>query len=56
MLPADVSRFDAETYARLSKLSGAEFDKAYTNEIVKDHGKRRGGISEGSDKRQVSIA
>ena len=28
-LPADVSKFDAETYAKLSKLSGAEFDRAY---------------------------
>jgi putative membrane protein len=38
-LPADVSKSDAETYAKLSKLSGAEFDKAYANEMVKDHEK-----------------
>jgi putative membrane protein len=39
MPPANVSSFDAETYARLSKLSGAVFDKAYANEIVKGHEK-----------------
>ena len=38
-LPADVSKFDAETYAKLSKLSGAEFDKAHANEMAKDHEK-----------------
>jgi putative membrane protein len=38
-LPADVSKSDAETYAKVSKLSGAEFDKAYANEMVKDHEK-----------------
>jgi putative membrane protein len=36
-LPAEVSKSDAETYAKLSKLSGAEFDRAYANEMVKDH-------------------
>jgi putative membrane protein len=36
-LPADVSKSDAETYAKLSKLSAAEFDRAYANEMVKDH-------------------
>ncbi len=36
-LPSDVSKSDAETYAKLSKLSGAEFDKAYANDMVKDH-------------------
>jgi putative membrane protein len=36
-LPADVSKSDAETYAKLSKLSRAEFDRAYANEMVKDH-------------------
>jgi putative membrane protein len=36
-LPADVSKSDAETYAKLSKLSGAEFDRAYANEMVKDY-------------------
>jgi putative membrane protein len=38
-LPADVSKSDAETFGKLSKLSGAEFDKAYANEMVKDHEK-----------------
>lgn len=32
-----VSKSDAETYAKLSKLSAAEFDRAYANEMVKDH-------------------
>jgi putative membrane protein len=36
-LPANVSKSDAETYAKLSKLSAAEFDRAYANEMVKDH-------------------
>lgn len=27
-LPADVSKSEAETFGKLSKLSGAEFDKA----------------------------
>ena len=38
-LQADVSKSEAETYAKLSKLAGAEFDKAYGNEMVKDHEK-----------------
>lgn len=38
-LPADVSKDDAELYARLSKLSGKEFDMAYADEMVKDHEK-----------------
>lgn len=38
-LPADVSKSDAETYAKLSKLSGSEFDKAYANETVEAHEK-----------------
>jgi putative membrane protein len=38
-LPADVSKSDAEAFGKLSKLSGAEFDKAYANEMVKDHEK-----------------
>jgi putative membrane protein len=38
-LPADMPKSDTETYAQLSKLSGAEFDKAYANEMVKDHEK-----------------
>jgi putative membrane protein len=36
-LPADVTKSDAETYAKLRKLSGAEFDRAYANKMVKDH-------------------
>ena len=36
-LPGDVSKSDAETYAKLSKLSGKEFDKAYANDMVRDH-------------------
>jgi putative membrane protein len=32
-LRADVSKSEAETYAKLSKLPGAEFDKAYANEM-----------------------
>jgi putative membrane protein len=38
-LPTDVSRQDAEKYERLAKLSGPEFDKAYAQEMVKDHQK-----------------
>jgi hypothetical protein len=38
-LPADVSKSDAETFGKLSKLSGAQFDKAYANEMVKDREK-----------------
>ena len=38
-LPADVSKSDAETFGKRSKLSGAEFDKVYANEVVKDHEK-----------------
>jgi len=38
-LPTDVSRKDAETYDRLAKLSGPEFDKAYAQEMVRDHQK-----------------
>jgi putative membrane protein len=38
-LPADVGRKEAATYERLSKLSGPEFDKAYAQEMVKDHEK-----------------
>jgi putative membrane protein len=36
-LPTDVNQKDAATYERLSKLSGPEFDKAYAQEMVKDH-------------------
>lgn len=36
-LPADLSAKDQAAYDRLSKLSGAEFDRAYAQEMVKDH-------------------
>lgn len=36
-LPTNVSRKDAQTYERLQKLSGAEFDKMYAQDMVKDH-------------------
>jgi putative membrane protein len=36
-LPTDVNRKDAQTYRRLSKLSGPQFDKAYAQEMVQDH-------------------
>ena len=38
-MPTDISHKDAETYNRLSKMSGAEFDRAYSQEMVKDHQK-----------------
>jgi putative membrane protein len=36
-LPTDVSAKDKATYERLSKLSGAAFDRAYAKDMVKDH-------------------
>jgi putative membrane protein len=36
-LPTDISARDHATYDRLSKLSGTDFDKAYAQEMVKDH-------------------
>jgi putative membrane protein len=36
-LPTDVSSKDKATYDRLSKLSGAAFDRAYAKDMVKDH-------------------
>ena len=36
-LPTDVDAKDQATYDRLSKLSGAEFDKAYMADMVSDH-------------------
>jgi Domain of unknown function (DUF4142) len=36
-LPGDISKSDQAAYERLSKLSGAEFDKAYAAAMVKDH-------------------
>ena len=38
-MPSDVNRRDAQTYQRLSKLSGPQFDKAYAQEMVTDHEK-----------------
>ena len=36
-LPADIDAKDQSTYDRLSKLKGAEFDKAYMKDMVSDH-------------------
>jgi len=36
-LPSDMNAKDRATYERLSKLSGTEFDKAYAQDMVKDH-------------------
>jgi putative membrane protein len=36
-LPTDLSAKDQTTYDRLSKLSGADFDQAYAQDMVKDH-------------------
>jgi putative membrane protein len=36
-LPTDLSSKDQATYDRLSKLSGADFDQAYAQDMVKDH-------------------
>jgi putative membrane protein len=36
-LPADLAARDQATYDRLSKLSGADFDRAYAQDMVKDH-------------------
>jgi putative membrane protein len=38
-LPTDISHKDALTYDRLSKLSGPQFDREYTQEMIKDHQK-----------------
>jgi putative membrane protein len=38
-LPADLDKRHKLLRDRLSKLSGADFDKAYANEMVKDHKK-----------------
>jgi putative membrane protein len=38
-LPTDTSHKDAETYDRLAKLSGPEFDRQYSQEMVRDHQK-----------------
>ena len=36
-LPSDIAAKDQATYDRLSKLSGAAFDRAYARDMVKDH-------------------
>lgn len=36
-LPSDLSPKDLATLDRLSKLSGADFDRAYAEDMVKDH-------------------
>ena len=36
-LPTSIDAKDQATYDRLSKLSGAEFDKAYMRDMVSDH-------------------
>jgi putative membrane protein len=36
-LPATIDSKDQATYDRLSKLSGAEFDRAYMRDMVSDH-------------------
>jgi putative membrane protein len=36
-LPADLDPKHQATYDRLAKMSGAEFDRAYMQEMVKDH-------------------
>ena len=38
-LPTDMNKSDQATYDRLSKLSGAEFDREYAKLMVKDHEK-----------------
>ena len=36
-LPTDLNSKDQATYDRLAKLSGAEFDRAYAQDMVTDH-------------------
>jgi putative membrane protein len=36
-LPSDLGTKDQATYDRLSKLKGADFDRAYAEDMVKDH-------------------
>lgn len=38
-LPSEVSKHDQKTYDKLSQLSGADFDRAYAKDMVKDHEK-----------------
>jgi putative membrane protein len=39
ILPATVSHHETSTLEHLQKLSGAEFDKAYVSDMVRDHKK-----------------
>jgi putative membrane protein len=39
ILPIDISKQDQDTYDRLSQLHGAQFDKEYAQDMVKDHQK-----------------
>ena len=48
-LPADVTEDQKETYDKLSKLSGAEFDKEYVAAMVKAHEKAVDLFKEQSD-------
>jgi putative membrane protein len=43
-MPADLDPKHKQLRDRLSKLSGADFDKAYINEMVRDHKKDVGGF------------
>jgi putative membrane protein len=36
-LPSELNSKDQATYEKLSKLSGSAFDRAYANDMVKDH-------------------
>jgi putative membrane protein len=38
-IPGSMSQEDQATYDRLSSMSGAEFDKAYAQDMVQDHQK-----------------
>lgn len=51
-MPTDISHRDAVTYDRLSKLSGGEFDRAYSQEMVKDHQKDISEFKQGESSAQ----
>jgi putative membrane protein len=36
-VPTEMNRKDQETYDRMARLSGAEFDRAYAKHMVEDH-------------------
>ena len=38
-VPSNLDKSDQDTYDRLAKLNGEQFDKAYAEEMVKDHEK-----------------